>query len=131
MNTGRIITSNSRIGLRNELIEKHLPDARRLARGLRDGQVSVQGFVSRMRRIIKNSYLQQWALQRGGLNAMTSNDLITLSLHTQRQHEFLTKVCRTDQRRRIVVPANPQPIGNVRAFKYPICRAGKGEQFRY
>ena len=90
-NTGRIITSNSRIGLRNELTEKHLPDARRLARGLRDGEVSVQGFVSRMRRIIKNSYLQQWALQRGGLNAMTSNDLITLSLHTQRQHEFLQR----------------------------------------
>ena len=95
-NTGRIITSNSRIGLRDDLIENHLPEVRRLARGLRDGKVSVQGFVSSMRRIIKNSYLQQWALQRGGLNAMTSNDLITLSLHTQRQHEFSTKVCRTD-----------------------------------
>ena len=91
MNTGRIITSNSRIGFRDDLIEKHLPEVRRLARGLRDGKVSVQGFVSRMRRIIKNSYLEQWALSRGGINAMTSNDLITLSLHTQRQHEFLQR----------------------------------------
>ena len=72
MNTGRIITSNSRIGFRDDLIEKQLPEVRRLARGLRDGKVSVQGFVSSMRRIIKNSYLQQWALSRGGLNAMTS-----------------------------------------------------------
>ena len=87
--TGANITDNRRIGLREEYIQKQLPAIRRLVIQLRDGEITVQEYLLAVRRHIKKAYLGEWLLGKGGINAMTSDDVRLVGIHTQRQYGFL------------------------------------------
>ena len=87
--TGVNITDNRRIGIRDEYIQKQLPAIRRLVNQLRDGEITVQEYLLFIRRQIKKTYLGEWMLSRGGVNAMTSDDVRGVGIHVQRQYQFL------------------------------------------
>lgn len=87
--TGANVTSNRRIGLREEYIQKQLPAIRRLVIQLREGEITVQEYLLSIRRHIKRAYLGEWLLGKGGINAMTSDDVRLVGIHVQRQYQYL------------------------------------------
>lgn len=87
--TGVNITDNRRIVLRDEYIKKQLPAIRRLVNQLRDGEITVQEYLLAVRRHVKKVYLGEWLLAKGGVNAMSANDVRLVGIHVQRQYQFL------------------------------------------
>ena len=87
--SGVNITDNRRIELRDGYIQKQLPAIRRLVYQLRDGEITVQEYLLAVRRHIKKVYLGEWLLGKGGVNAMTANDVRLVGIHVHRQYEFL------------------------------------------
>ena len=87
--TGSSITDNRRVQLREEYIQKQLPAIRRLVVQLQEGEITVQEYLLAIRRHIKKSYLGEWLLGKGGINAMTADDVRLVGIHVHRQYEFL------------------------------------------
>ena len=87
--TGANITDIRRIELRDAYIQKQLPAIRRLVNQLGNGEITVQEYLLSIRRHIKKTYLGEWLLGKGGVNAMTANDVRLVGIHVHRQYEFL------------------------------------------
>lgn len=87
--TGANITDIRRIELRDAYIKKQLPAIRRLVNQLGNGEITVQEYLLSIRRHIKKTYLGEWLLGKGGVNAMTANDVRLVGIHVHRQYEFL------------------------------------------
>jgi hypothetical protein len=72
--SGRFISQRTAIKLRDAYTAGKVADADRLSRRLVNRQVSVQEWTLEMRRQIKDAYVNQYMLARGGRNNMTQED---------------------------------------------------------
>ena len=87
--TGAAVTENRLKDLRDQFISRHSSALQRFTSQLRDGELTVQELTLALRRMIKKAYLTEYALARGGMNALTVADVGDVARHVRRQWEFL------------------------------------------
>ena len=85
----QLLNATRQVRLREQLTQKQIANVRRLSVELRDGKITVQQFRRTMQRRIKRLYTQQWALAKGGMNALTAADLVNIQNQVGVQYGFL------------------------------------------
>ena len=89
LETNRILTENTLIGLRDEMIDTWRNRVQGLADDLVDGKLTVQQWTLQMRREVSSLFSDEYMLARGGRNAMLQADLDALSQMITTQYGFL------------------------------------------
>lgn len=87
--TGRIITENTLIGLRDDMVDAWHTRVRNLAVDLADGRVTVQEWTLQMRREVSHLFSDEFMLAKGGRNAMFQADLDALEGMLATQYGYL------------------------------------------
>ena len=87
--SGRIITENTLIGMRDDLVDNWRVRVQDLADDLVEGRLTVQEWTLRMRREVSNIFSDEYLLAKGGRNAMFQYDIDALSDMIRSQHGFL------------------------------------------
>jgi hypothetical protein len=92
--TGRFITHGRAITLRDFYIEAKKSDMDRLSRRLLGHDIDLQQWTLEMRRQVKDTYLNEYMLARGGRNNMTQRDYGRLGGLLKRQYEYIQNFAR-------------------------------------
>ena len=87
--TNRIITENTLIGVRDDLIEVWRYRVQDLADDLVTGKLTIQEWTLSMRREVSNIFSSQYLLAKGGRNAMFQADLDAIGEMLRTQYTFL------------------------------------------
>ena len=87
--TGTIVTENTLIEMRDEMIEKWRPRVQSLADDLATGKLTVQEWTLQMRRELRNVFSNEYLLAKGGRNAMFQPDLDAINEMLNTQNFYL------------------------------------------
>ena len=87
--TNTVITENTLIGLRDELIESWRYRVQDLANDLGTGKITVQEWTLAMRREVSNIFSSEYLLAKGGRNAMFQADLDAIAEMLTTQYTYL------------------------------------------
>lgn len=90
----RGITSRRVIEARNQNVTANLPGITELAQKLTTGKMSLQTWVVNMRTQVKDAYLQQYMLGRGGKNLMYPADYGRVGALLKQQYAYLDNFAR-------------------------------------
>lgn len=89
--SGRYLTGREVRDLRDRATDAAIAQAGALADQVAAGSLSPEGFNAGMRGLIKNAYGAEYALGRGGVNAMTNEDWGRVGAEVRRQHGYLDR----------------------------------------
>ena len=89
IDTGKIITENTLIGLRDDIVDTWRVRVQNLADDLAEGRLTVQEWTLRMRREVSHVFSDEYLLAKGGRNAMFQTDLDALEDMLTTQYGFL------------------------------------------
>ena len=87
--TGRFLSPSQQKDLRDRYIDARQQDARRYARQLAEVNVGLDGWLLAMRDLVREVYVTEALLGRGGRNAMTAGDYERLGPLISNQYDFL------------------------------------------
>ena len=87
--TGKILTENTLIGLRDEMIDTWRGRVQGLADDLVDGKLTVQEWTLQMRREVSHIFSDEYLLAHGGRNSLLQGDLDALEEMLTTQYGFL------------------------------------------
>jgi hypothetical protein len=86
--TGRFLSVSQMLELRDEFSGAQLSYAEDMAAKLAAGEESIQSWLIDFRTQIKNVFIDEYILARGGRNAMTQSDWGKLGAMIKKQYEF-------------------------------------------
>ena len=95
--SGTVITENTLIELRDELVDKWRERVISLSDDLASGRLTVQEWTLAMKREVSNVFSSEYMLAKGGRNAMFQADLDTLGSVLTQQNRFLQEFAKTVQ----------------------------------
>ena len=87
--TNRVITENTLIGLRDNLVESWRGRVQSLADDLVAGRLTIQEWTFAMRREVSNIFSSEYLLAKGGRNAIFQADLDAIQEMLTTQYSFL------------------------------------------
>ena len=87
--TGRFITQHKAVTLRDYYIEAQKSQMDALTRKLLDRQINVQQWVLDMRQQVKETYINEYMLARGGRNNMTQADWGRVGRMLKDQYKYI------------------------------------------
>lgn len=87
--TGRYMSANQMLGLRDQFTDAMKGKTDSLVARVANGDLTAQQWSLEMRKTIKQSYIDQYTLARGGRQNMTQRDWGIVGNMTRRQYEFL------------------------------------------
>lgn len=87
--TGRFVGQRQMLVLRDKFAESVKLQARTLTDSLASGSDALGPWMTKMRDLIKRSYIDQYVLARGGRNAMTKSDWGRVGRQIQSQYKYL------------------------------------------
>lgn len=87
--TGRYISFRQIVELRDTYIERSMGGVNNLASRISTGDINVQQWVLEMRTAIKDAYISEYMLARGGIDAMTQSDWGRLGQMIRGQYGYL------------------------------------------
>lgn len=92
--TGRFLAASKAIDIRDGFVERRRADAEALTRQLADQSITVQEWERQMTEAIRQLHTAQYALGRGGLNAMTPADWDAAAALVEEQRRYLRDFAR-------------------------------------
>lgn len=92
--TGRFLSASKAIDLRDGFQERRRADVATLTRQLADQSLSVQDWERQMSDAIRQLHTAQYALGRGGINAMTAGDWDAAAALVEEQRRYLRDFAR-------------------------------------
>ncbi len=87
--TGKYIGTRQMLTLRDQFTEHVKMQARALTNSLSGGSESLGPWMSKMRDLIKRTYIDQYVLARGGRNAMSKSDWGRVGRQIQTEYGYL------------------------------------------
>lgn len=87
--SGRFLSAQAAVDLRDGFQDRRRADVDDLVRRLADKEISVQDFEREMTQAIRELHTAQYALGRGGLNAMTDDDYAAADALVEAQRAYL------------------------------------------
>jgi hypothetical protein len=87
--SGRFVSPTRLIEARDLFADSQIEKAGALASRLASGEITVQEWLLRMRREVKQSYLAEYILGRGGRNSMTQSDFGRIGHMLRTQYGYL------------------------------------------
>lgn len=100
--SGRFLSQQKVTKLRDDFIDAQKDAVRQAARSMLDG-TPVQTFERQMRQQIKDTFIAEYMLARGGKNAMTPSDYGRLGSMLRKQYEYLHTFCEDIQTGRLSI----------------------------
>jgi hypothetical protein len=88
-NTGRFLTNQTIIDLRDGLLDSRVSATKSLSEALADGRIDLPGWQSGMRAVSKDTAVAEYLFGRGGINAMTQADYGRVGALVKEQYQFL------------------------------------------
>jgi len=92
--SGRFITTHKAVTLRDFYTEAVKGDMDKLTRRLTQHKISVQQWTLDMRQIVKETYIDQYMLARGGRGNMTQSDWGRVGGMLKKQYEHINRFAR-------------------------------------
>ena len=86
---GTFVSQKKMVGLRDDLIANQKERVNDLARRVANGDIRLERWQLEMREIVKENFINQYMLARGGRNAMTPTDWGRLGNMIRGQYRFL------------------------------------------
>jgi hypothetical protein len=90
--TGRTISAKQMVELRDQFTDAMKDEARKLTERLPNGQESMGSWLTDMRALIKDAYVDQYVLARGGRSNMTAGDWGRLGGMLGNQYKWLQQM---------------------------------------
>ena len=87
--TGRFLSANQMAPLRDQFIEAQYSETSLLADRLAAGDITIQQWVLDFRKVLKTTYFDEYAIARGGRNAMTQANYGELGGLLKAQYKWL------------------------------------------
>ena len=87
--TGRYMSASQMLGLRDQFVDAMKGKTDALVSRVATGDLTAQQWSLEMRKTIKQSYIDQYVLARGGRQNMTQRDWGIIGNMTRRQYEYL------------------------------------------
>lgn len=87
--TGRYISQKAAVALRDQYIDARMSDMDGLTRRLVDKQINVQQWTLEMRQQVKDTYINEYMLARGGRNNMTQADWGRVGAMLKEQYRYV------------------------------------------
>ena len=101
LDSGKFLSTKSVIRIRDEIVTQAATDARALGEKVASGEISRAAFGDEMRKLIKVANTANYALGRGGVNAMTAQDRGALGSLLRGEYKALDGFLRDVQRKTV------------------------------
>lgn len=89
---GRFVSGNTIRALSNRIVRDNIANTSRLVDLYFKGSISPASFVREMRVLIKNATVMEYALGRGGINALTGHDYSRIGGLLKNQYGYLNQL---------------------------------------
>lgn len=87
--TGRLISKKEATAFRDALIDKQKASIGKLTDRLVDGDINIQQWVLESRKAIKNTYVMEYAVSKGGMANVTQAEWGKISADLRKQYGYL------------------------------------------
>lgn len=124
--TGALVPAAVLLGLKSQFLAARERETERLAARLADGSLSAAGWEQEMRALIASTFTAMGLLGRGGVNAMTPQDVGPISAAIMHQYDYLGKFkgeVESGQVRATAVPARAALYLHAATHAYELGRA--------
>lgn len=87
--TGQFVSYSDAVGLRDSFIQAQKAKAKELAQALTNGEITLSQWVTEQKRLMKSTYIDMYALGKGGRNNLTQADYGSIGHMMKGQYQYL------------------------------------------